>query len=47
MAFPVWHLLGGLRSTVPTYGSCAEYMPADKLAERRLSILPPDIVRSR
>ena len=34
MALPVWRLLGGLRSTVPTYDSYAEHMPADKLAER-------------
>ena len=34
MALPVWRLLGGLCSTVPTYGSCAEHMPPDKLAER-------------
>jgi L-alanine-DL-glutamate epimerase-like enolase superfamily enzyme len=33
-ALPVWRLLGGLRWTVPTYGSGAEHMPADKLAER-------------
>jgi L-rhamnonate dehydratase len=34
MALPVWRLLGGLRSTVPTYGRCAENLPPDKLAER-------------
>jgi D-arabinonate dehydratase len=34
MALPVWCLLGGLCSTVPTYANCAHHMLPDKLAER-------------
>ena len=31
---PVWRLLGGRRTIVPTYANCAHHMPPDQLAER-------------
>ncbi|MEO0729128.1 MAG: mandelate racemase/muconate lactonizing enzyme family protein [Pseudomonadota bacterium] len=31
---PVWKLLGGNRTFVPTYANCAHHMPADALAKR-------------
>ena len=34
---PVWRLLGGERTLVPTYANCAHHMPPDKLAERAAS----------
>ena len=34
VGLPVWRLLGGRRSIVPTYANCAHHLPPDKLAER-------------
>ncbi len=31
---PVWRLLGGRRSRVPTYANCAHHLPVDALAQR-------------
>ena len=33
-ALPVWKLLGGDRSQVPTYANCAHHLPVDELAAR-------------
>lgn len=34
---PVWKLLGGNRTLVPTYVNCAHHLPVDQLAERAAS----------
>ena len=34
---PVWQLLGGNRSLVPTYANCAHHLPVEQLAERAAS----------
>ncbi len=34
---PVWKLLGGSRTLVPTYANCAHHLPVDQLAERAAS----------
>lgn len=34
---PVWKLIGGRRSLVPTYANCAHHLPVDELAERAAS----------
>ncbi len=34
---PVWQLLGGNRTLVPTYANCAHHLPVDELAERAAS----------
>jgi len=34
---PVWKLLGGNRTLIPTYANCAHHLPVDQLAERAQS----------